>query len=303
MQLRGRGLRVWLPDMFLVGVAFIWGINIPLMKIALQHLDNNIYLFNAIRLPLSAVVLVAFAWRERRAGIRPSADVRFGQVLIYAVVVAAIYQIVFLVGLDRTPPANAALIISTVPIWTAILARIFIHEQLRRLAVLGLLIALVGTVIVALQRGEVSTDEKYLVGNLTMLLAALLWAGGTVYSRPLLNKISPLQLAAAASVIALPVHILIGFSQHTGSLQALRSPALWLIIFYSGTLSSGLSQPMWHFGVRQAGAAHASIIQNLIPVAAIFATWTIIGTAPTGAQLLGGALILSGLITMRLARK
>ena len=59
---------------------------------------------------------------------------------------------------------------------------------------------------------------------------------------------------------------------------------------------------MWHFGVKHAGAAHAAIVQNLIPVVAIVATWISRGEAPTGPQMFGGAMILIGLVSMRISR-
>ena len=57
------------PDASLLGVALIWGINIPIMKNGLEQVD--VFVFNAIRLVISAIVLTAFAIRERRAGLLP----------------------------------------------------------------------------------------------------------------------------------------------------------------------------------------------------------------------------------------
>ena len=148
-----------------------------------------------------------------------------------------------------------------------------------------------------------TAGREHLLGNLLVLTAALMWSGGTVYSRPLLQRISPLQLSASAALLALPVHFLLAAHQFENSLASLQSPNLWLIILYSGVLSSGVAQPMWNFGVRHAGASHASIIQNLIPLIAIVVAWVGRGETATAAQLFGGALILSGLVTMRLGRQ
>ena len=74
-------------------------------------------------------------------------------------------------------------------------------------------------------------------------------------------------------------------------------------MLYSGVLSSGLSLPLWNYGVRQAGAAHAAIIQNLIPVVAIIVAWFSRGEPVTQAQILGGSLILSGVIMVRRGRQ
>ena len=191
---------------------------------------------------------------------------------------------------------------ATVPVWTALLARVFISETLSRLAWGGLTLALSGTVIVALQKSDLSSGNEHMIGNILILFAALAWASGTVYSRPLLKSISPMQLSAAAALLALPMHLLIAAGSYQDSIESLRSVNLWLILLYAGVLSSGLSLPMWNFGVRHAGAAHAAVVQNLIPIIAIVAAWFSRGEVATTTQILGGSLILSGLVIMRLRR-
>ena len=271
-----------------------------MMKVGLEQID--VYVYNAVRLTISALVLVIFALFERRRGVLPLPGIRRRQIIVYALMVCALYQLLFLLGIAKTTSGNTALIIATVPMWTALLARFALGETLRVIAWCGLVVALICTVIVAMQKGDVTTAKEHLIGNLIILTAALVWAIGTVYSRPLLKKISPLQLAATASMIALPIHILFGVRQFSANLQALKSFDLWLILLYSGVLSSGLAQPMWHFGVRRAGAAHAAIIQNLIPLVAIVAAWLSRGESATTPQIFGGTLILAGLVTMRAGR-
>lgn len=289
-----------LPDLSLLGVAFIWGINIPFMKLGLEQID--IFVFNAIRLAVSAVVLVGLAWLEFRRG-NVFAKLNFRQVVIYALMISFLYQVLFLLGIARTTSGNTALIISTVPMWTALLARFFLGETIRRFAWIGLSIALVGTAIVAFQKGDVAAGREHLIGNFIVLLAALIWSAGTVYSRPLLKIVSPMHLAALTTTIALPLHFLLAISPMTESVSALRSISLWGIIIYAGVLSSGLALPMWHYGVRHAGAAHAAIFQNVVPLVAIIVAWLTQGEQITSAQILGGVLIVGGLIAMRISRE
>lgn len=296
--------KTWWPDVSLVGVALIWGINIPVMKNGLDAVD--VYVFNAIRLAISVVALTYFARRERRRSpdVRSTATRR--SILIYAVIVSGIYQLMFLLGIARTNSANTALIISTIPMWTALLARIFLKELLSPLAWTGLLTALAGTVVVAVQKGSVSVSSQHLTGNLCVLSAALLWAIGTVYSRPLLKQISPMQLSACSAAIGLPMHILvawISYQQNPGNLNQLATVNMWLILLYSGVLSTGLALPMWSFGVRHAGAAHAAVIQNLVPLIAIVAALIFRAERLTVPQLIGGLLIIGGLVIMRTTRQ
>lgn len=296
----GAGRQTLLSECSLIGVAFIWGINIPFMKNGLDQMDW--YAFNAIRLIFSAMVLAGLGWNEYRRGHRPAASLRKRDVLIYAVVVSGVYQFLFLLGISRTTSANTALIISTIPMWTALAARVFLLERLRRLAWIGLIVAFAGTLIVALQKPDLSLGRQTLVGNLCIVAAALSWAAGTVFSRPLLKSISPMQLSAWSAVLALPFHVAIALPTLGESLKVLANPAILAIVLYSGVFSTGLALPMWSYGVRHSGAARAAVFQNLVPVIAIAAAWLVRGEAAGWSQLLGGVLIIGGLVIMRMSR-
>ena len=59
---------------------------------------------------------------------------------------------------------------------------------------------------------------------------------------------------------------------------------------------------MWNYGVREAGAAHAAVFQNLIPVIAFISAWIVRGETISVSQMIGGVLIIGGLIVMRKSR-
>ena len=330
--------RLWLADLSLLMVAVIWGVNIPVVKLALLKIDP--FAFNAIRLLVSSLVLIFCAWREFKAGVRPTADLSRRDVLIYASVVSVAYQLLFLLAVSRATSADVALIMATVPMWTAIGARLFLKEILPILAWTGLIVAFAGTMIVTLQKAPAvpklesvtthaanasidggteinGSDEKEeiaavkppwrLAGNLLALSAALAWAGGTVFSRPLLGKISPIQLSACSATMGLPFHIfialLIGWKDLPASASALNDVSLLACVVYSGTLSTGLALAMWSHGVKHAGAAHAAMIQNLTPIVAMAAAWVWLGETINSAQTLGGGMIIGGLLIMRRSRQ
>lgn len=288
-----------LPDLSLFAVAAIWGVNMPVMKVGLDHMD--VYAFNAIRLGISAVVLVLVALRERRPQREKLSRRAKWQVFQYAAIASGGYQVLFLLGIAQTTSGNASLIMSTVPMWTALLALLFLKERLGRLAWIGLFIALAGTLIVTGQNGF-SGNQEYLRGNLIMLTAALVWATGTVKSRTVLRSISPITLSAISSVIMLPLHFAIAGPNLAASLEVLPRIDVWIPLLYSGVFSTGVALILWNYGVREAGAAHAAVFQNLIPVIAISSAWIVRGEAVSVLQIAGGTLILSGLIVMRRAR-
>lgn len=288
---------VW-PDLSLLGVALIWGVNIPIMKIGL--VDVEPFAFNAVRLALSAVVLTVLALRESSSSPKWPLGL-WKQIAIYAVIASGMYQILFLLGVTRTATGNGSLIMATVPMWTALLARFLLGERLNWLARAGLTTAFLGTLVVALEKG-ISGDRHLLIGNFFMLMAALTWAWGTVQSRKVLPYISPMRLSAISAVSMLPVHFACAATSLESILPRLNEMNFCGSIIYAGVLSTGLALPMWSYGVRHSGAAQAAVFQNLVPIVAIASAWLIQGDAVTSNQILGGVLILGGLVLVRKSR-
>lgn len=283
-------------------VAAIWGLNMPIMKFALGRMDP--YLFNASRLLISAIVLgVIVAWQRApildRSESARSFFSQLAPVFVFAVFVGFGYQLLFLVGMDRTSAGNTALIMCAIPMWTAILARVLINELIKPWAWGGLVIALAGTMIVTLAVMPESESGSPLIGNLIVACAALCWAIGTVWSRPLLNRIGPLPLAFLGLAMSTPFHFLVVGDGYSEFGKLVTDPWLIAALLYSGALSTGVAYVLWNRGIQILGTAHASVYQNLVPIVALIAAWYLIGEIPVMLQLLGGAMIIVGVLVMR----
>ena len=196
------------------------------MKFALGRMNE--YLFNAVRLTFSAITLGALlAWKYRKKttsingaeadaadGTRPTGEDagpprrlripiwrrysrrQWVSILSFSFLAGFAYQVCFLLGIDGTTAGNTALIMSAIPMWTAILAFLMIGERLKRGAWAGLWIALAGVLIVTFSKPSSNiVIQGSLVGNLIVSLAAFSWAFASVLSRPLMKTVSPLELA------------------------------------------------------------------------------------------------------------
>ena len=158
---------LWLADLTLLLVAIIWGVNIPVMKVALHKIDA--YAFNAIRLVVSSAVLLFFARREFLNGIRPASTLSKRNVFIYATIVSMAYQLLFLLAISHASSADVALIMATVPMWTAIGARFFLKEILPLMAWVGLVLAFSGTMIVTLHKAPTPTIDSKVTNRLEVI--------------------------------------------------------------------------------------------------------------------------------------
>ncbi|MGI6558022.1 MAG: DMT family transporter, partial [Limnochordia bacterium] len=68
----------------------------------------------------------------------------------------------------------------------------------------------------------------------------------------------------------------------------------WLGVAYLGLFSSGLCFLMWYNSINLIGASRTGIFINIVPIAALFSSWLILGEQLTPVHLLGAALVVIG---------
>ncbi len=286
-------------DLALVAVAVMWGVNIPIMKHGVGLIDR--LAFNSMRLTFSAIVLGILVWIEARP---TSKNAQWGRILGVAFLSGFVYQLCFVLGVGKTAAGNTALILSTTPMWTALLAWMMRLERLPRIAWIGLTVTFVGTILVAVDPTKLDFGARYFQGNMTILLASFLWALASVLSKPLLEQISPTRMAFLSAAITLPAHYAIAGSHTLGGLRTITTDMTALgCVAYSGLFSTGLAYAFWNYGVRKVGPSQASIYQNLVPMIALTAGWFVLNESMTLIQIPGGIAILGGLVLMRRGRK
>lgn len=272
-------------------VALIWGVNVPVMKVAIAGLHP--FAFNALRLSCSVVVLGLVERLTRRA---EPARVPWRAVLVLAVLTSMAYQALFISGMARTSVGHTGFLIASGPLWTALCGRLMGIERVDARAWTGLAVAFVGTALVVLiARGGEATPT----GNLLVLAAMISWAVGTVYSRPLLEDFPATRLAWLVGLVSLPVHWAFALP-YLGPLRerGLDGAALAAVL-YSGVLSTGLAYILWNASVRRVGPARTSAYTNLVPLVALAVAWAFLGERPDAVQVGGGALILIGISSWR----
>ena len=265
------------------------------------------YLFNAIRLTFSALTLagcVVFV-RIREKPNRPMMPPRrhWASTGLYIMLGGFAYQFLFLLGINATSAGNTAVILSAIPMWTAVLAFLILGEKLKLGAWAGLLVAIGGVIVVTLGKpanaDSLSVSSSGFQGNLLISAAAFSWALLSVVSRKVMEAVSPLNLAFFCVALTLPLHYCVAGYTLKDAPAILNDPWLVAAILYSGVFSTGLAVAFWNYGVKQLGAAHASGFQNLVPLIALFSSWLLISEIPFFMQIVGGVLIIIGMLIIR----
>ncbi len=289
-----------IADLSLIVTSILWGINIPVVKYACINMDGMV--FNASRMVISTIVLGLLALVEAKLIVNSSQTFSKSRFLCFALVSGLFYPLMFMYGINWTTAGNTALLLSSMPLWTAVISALFIGERLPSLTWIALVIAFIGTAIVVAAQGKVSLEAKDFAGNLLMLGAAMLWASGTVISGPLLKQISPLRLAFFSSLLTTPMHLLWVSPKLVEQLANFKQTGTFMALIYSGAFSTGIAYATWHVGVRRLGGSHAAVYQNVVTLVAVLGGWFVLNEPLLQSQIFGGVLMLIGLYLMRKSR-
>lgn len=289
--------RPYLIDLSLIIVAIIWALNFSIVKVSLSEMDP--YSFNALRF-IFATSLLTFVAHKRGYSLKIQKE-HFWKLVGIGVIGNVCYQLFFIIGVNYTYAANAAVMLGTIPIWVAILSQFFTDEKLTPLKAIGVLFAFVGvTFIITGSNDPLSFESETFLGNIIILVAALCWATFTILSRKYLRIYSPVQFSAFMSVIGLIGLLIIGLpfliKLEWGNISMIGYGG----IFYSGALSIGLAYIIWNNGVKKIGAVRTAAYQNLVPVLGLVFGLILLGEELFLLQYIGAGLVIIGIVLARL---
>lgn len=282
-------------DLLLLCMTLIWGSNFTAIKYSLEDLLP--LSFNALRFTLASSVMLAIALRSRNGLKLAPGD---GKKLVgLGLLGNALYQSFFISGMAHTRAGNAALILATTPLFTAVLGRIRKHEYFTARGVAGLLLAFAGIVMIVLSgRGEFSIGETVL-GDSLLLISTVCWSLYTVGSKNLVHKYGSMKATAIMMASGTPLLLLICTPSLIGQDWSRVRPLAWAGLVYSGLFAIAVAYIIWSYGVRKIGSTRTAIYSNITPIVALLVAWPALGESPTLGQLAGAAVIFAGVYLVR----
>jgi drug/metabolite transporter (DMT)-like permease len=192
---------------------------------------------------------------------------------------------------------------ATAPIWTALIAWLWLAERPAPLRAAGLAIGLAGAIGLAWSRAgfnDVAAAVAPAVGIAACIAATLLYGISANFSRKHLVGVPPMATAAgsqlsAAVVVAAP-------ALWAWPAQGV-SGAGWASAAALALLCTGVAYVLYFRLISHAGATNAMTVTFLIPVFAMGWGWLVLAERPAADMLIGGAVILAGTaLTLGLVR-
>jgi drug/metabolite transporter (DMT)-like permease len=279
-----------IPAAILMGAAAVcWGLSSATSKIALEQLGPIDLL--AIEVGTGAAVLIPLAVALSPRGPRP----RFGYLLL-GVLEPGLSFLLFDVGLSRTSATHAALLLASETLFVVVLARFALRERLPPCLAVAVGAGFGGATLVSLEPGGAASS---VMGDALVLAASALAAGYGVLARKLAPTGDWLTVTAIQLVGALGVCLpIVAVSSATGHSHLTSADAGHLLAgVATGALASVIPFALYNSAIARMSATTAATILTLIPIFGTAAALVLIGGGIGGAQILGGALVITAAAT------
>ncbi|MEZ4499638.1 MAG: DMT family transporter [Thermomicrobiales bacterium] len=207
-----------------------------------------------------------------------------------------IYQLGFVLGLDRTSVFASSLLIATSPLFTMIMLSV-IGERSPLMGWFGLGIAVVGVAVFLLDK---QGGDRTLAGDLLSLMSAISFAAYGIVNRPLVKRYPPATYTAWSLLFGSVPLLLAGIPQSSDQDWGAISLASWLSVLYMVVFPVYVAYMLWNFGIAHRGAALASSFGLLVPILSGALSALIFDEQFGFLKLAGGGLALAGLLTIRI---
>jgi len=277
-------------DTLVLAVAVIWGVNFPVAKQVLGVLDP--IAFSSVRYLSGALVLLAvLALRGERVAISwkefwPLAGLGFLGITIF--------QGLWAYGLDLTTAPKAAVLVSTAPVFGAVLA-VFQGNRPSFQAWAGIILSFLAvSIVINGSITEFNLGGGTIWGDLLMLAGSAVWAVYTGLANKPVQKYGALKVMAwgmlSGSLVLTAIAAPVLPSQPWGEMTS----ALWAGTVFSAALAAALAFVMWYEGVALLGVTRAMVYSYFIPIVAIIVSVVAFGADFNLVQVVASLVVLAG---------
>ena len=251
-------------------VAVIWGFGWPAGRVV----ANDVLPFTAswIRYIIATFCFLAYLKFSKQWMFPNKSEWKI--LFLIGFFSTCVYQAFFMFGMQYTAAGDASLMITFNPIFTAILAVIFLKESMHWNLVTGLLMGITGVGILFYYSPNVEIDfVDRAIGDLLIAGAALAWACNTILMKKAMtendeissNPLNPLELTVWSSVAGLILLTPIMAAETMAQGFILPSADGWIGLVFLAIFSTVVAYVWFADGIIKIGASMSALYVYLVP--------------------------------------
>ena len=270
----------------------LWALNFTASKYILDHGFRPLT-YSGIRYSLASLVFLAIVLpRERSLRI----ERRDLPLVAGAIVLLFLNQIGFVFAVDLTTATTVALLFGTLPIFTALIARVVGMERLSPRFWIAAALSFGGVTLVTVGSGKGLSGNLW--GDLLAILASATWGAYSVALAPLMRRYSPFRLSTIFLVVV-SVALLAASAPQLGDQSFDLSGLVWVSFVYAILGPLVITNLLWFSAIDRVGPSRASLFANLQPFLAAVIALLLLHESLTRLELAGGFLIAAGIVFSR----
>jgi drug/metabolite transporter (DMT)-like permease len=289
----------------LLGMALLWGVSWPAgraLALAMPPLAGSAWRF-------SLAVVVLLAWLRWHLGAWPQLSRRQWWGLAAAGSVGVFgYSAFFMLALKNVDASRAAVVVTTNPVFTTLLAAWWFKERFNARIGLGLALAVIGAATVLTHgapwkalAGDIGAGEWLMLGCIAT------WSAYTLMGKRLMvgiDSLTAITVTATIGCLLLWAAALAfeGPAAVRGAVIGL-APTAWVALVFLALGATVLAYAWYYRGIEVLGAGVASSYISLVPVFGVASSVLLLGERLDASLLIGGALAIVGVVVANRARQ
>jgi drug/metabolite transporter (DMT)-like permease len=270
-------------DFFLL--AAIWGGSFLFMK--LSGPEFGVFLSMALRTGLAALILIPLILMR---GLGGQFALHWKKTLGIGVLNSGLPFVLFAFATLYLTAGFTAILNSTVPFWSALIAWLWLGDKPKRLQVLGLGVAFVGVIMLVWGKLDLKPGGMGWA-ILACLLATLLYGFSANMTKRLFTAVNPLVAASGSQVgaaLCLLPFALANLPDRNPSSSA------WAAVICLALVCTALAYVLYFRLMRNLGPTRATAVTFLIPVFGMLWGWLFLQEVVSARMVLATLVILTG---------
>lgn len=276
--------------MMMLAMVF-WGMSYVWTAMVFQYLNPITTIF--IRLVISSALLFSIFGLTHQ--LQPVQKKDYKLFLFAALFEPFLYFLGEGYGVKYSTPTISAIIISTIPIFSALAASIFLKEVLKPLQIFGFFLSFGGIIFMLL--GPSFSFQFNPIGIVSLFFAVATAVVYAVLLKRLTIHYSPFTIVTWLNIIGALYFLPLVLVIEPGQLILLRFEwGLWYPLIMLAVFASSLAFIFFTFGMHHLGVSRTSIFTNFIPVFTAVFSYFKIHEKLTVNTLVGMLMVIAGVI-------
>jgi len=195
----------------------------------------------------------------------------------------------------------AAILDSTVPLFTIVIAHYLLHDdKMTWPKVSGLLMGFAGVVV--LMSKDIGSTIGPLLGQLAVVVASMFYAGSSVYARKSTQEASGLIRGAGPLVSSTAVMWIAAFTVEQ-PFKIPQLPITWIALLWLGVLGSGFAFILNYYLIHEIGPTRTTMVTYIFPLGGVILGVIFLHEQITWQVIAGAVLIIASLAVANLQPK